>query len=51
MGCDSIVGLLQCSQGRCNGVPNYYNNIKGERVLTKRCVLLAQNTGIVFVPN
>ena len=51
MNFDGTVGILQGSQGRCNGVPNYYNNIKGERVLTKRCVLLAQNTGIVFVPN
>ena len=48
---DGTVGVLQCSQGRYNGMPQYYNNIKGERVLTKRCVLLAQNTGIVFVPN
>ena len=51
MSFEGIVGVLQESQGRYNGMPNYYNNTKGERVLTKRCVLLAQNTGIVFVPN
>ena len=48
---DGTVGILQCSQGRYNGMPNYYNNTKGERVLIKRCVLLAQNYGIVFIPN
>ena len=46
-----IVGVLQGSQGRHNGMPNYYNNTKGERVLIKRCVLLAQNAGIVFIPD
>ena len=43
---DCKVGVMQSSMK-----PNYYNNIKGERILIKRCVLLAQNTGIVFVPN
>ena len=40
------VGVMQSSMK-----PTYYNNTKGERVLTKRCVLLTQNTGIVFVPD
>ena len=31
--------------------PSYYNHTKGERILTKRCVFLTQNTGIVFVPD
>ena len=48
---DGIVGVLQGSQGRYHGMPNYYNNTKGEKVLIKRCVLLAQNSGIVFIPN
>ena len=48
---DGIVGVLQGSQGRYNGMPNYYNNTKGGRVLTKRCTLFAQNAGIVFISN
>ena len=47
---DGIVGVLQGSTGRHNGMPNYYNNTKGERVLIKKCVLFAQNAGIVFIP-
>ena len=50
MNFDGTVGILQCSQGRYNGMPNYYNNTKGERVLIKKCVLFAQNAGIVFIP-
>ena len=48
---DGIVGVLQGSTGLYNGMPQYYNNIKGGRVLIKRCVLLAQNTSIVFIPD
>ena len=51
MNFDGTVGILQCSQGRYNGMPQYYNNTKGGRVLIKRCVLLTQNAGIVFIPN
>ena len=48
---DGTVGILQSSTGRYNNMPQYYNNTKGEKVLIKRCVLLTQNTGIVFIPN
>ena len=51
MSFEGIVGVLQESQGRYNGMPNYYNNTKGGRVLTKRCTLFAQNSCIVFIPN
>ena len=51
MNFDGTVGILQSSMWRYNNMPQYYNNTKGERVLIKRCVLLAQNTGIVFIPN
>ena len=51
MNFDGTVGILQGSQGRHNGIPDYYNNTKGGRALIKRCVPLAQNTGIVFIPN
>ena len=51
MSFEGIVGVLQGSKGRHNGMPNYYNNTKGEKVLIKRCVLLTQNTGIVFIPD
>ena len=51
MSFDGIVGVLQGSTGLYNGMPQYYNNIKGGRVLIKRCVLLTQNTGIVFIPD
>ena len=51
MSFDGIVGVLQDSQGRHNSMPNYYNNTKGGRVLTKRCTLFAQNAGIVFISN
>ena len=44
------VGVFQGSDGFHNGKPDYYKSAKGARVLTKRCVLLAQNTGIVFIP-
>ena len=51
MSFDGIVGVLQGSQGRYHGMPNYYNNTKGGRVLVKRCVIFTQNSGIVFIPN
>lgn len=44
------VGILQGSEGFHNGKPDYYKSTKGERVLTRRCALLAQNTGMVFIP-
>jgi len=44
------VGVFQGSDGFHNGKPDYYKSTKGARVLTKRCALLAQNTGIVFIP-
>ena len=47
---DGTVGILQSSTGRYNNMPQYYNNTKGERVLIKKCVLFAQNAGIVFIP-
>ena len=43
---DGKVGVMQSSMK-----PTYYNNTKGERILIKKCTLLAQNTGIVFIPN
>ena len=51
MNFDGTVGILQSSMWRYNNMPQYYNNIKGGRVLTKRCTLLAQNAGIVFISN
>ena len=51
MNFDGTVGILQCSQGRYNGMPNYYNSINSIKALVKKCVLLAQNAGIVFIPN
>ena len=48
---DGIVGILQCSQGRYNNTPQYYNSINSIKALVKKCVLLAQNTGIVFIPD
>ena len=47
---DGAVGVFQGSSGRNNGTPNYYNSTKGERFLTRSCVLLAQNAGMVFIP-
>ena len=44
------VGILQGSGGFHNGKPDYYKSTKGERVLTRRCALLAQNAGMVFIP-
>ena len=46
---DGMIGILQGSQGRYNGMPHYYNSISGTKVLIKKCTLLAQNTGIVFI--
>ena len=51
MNFDGTVGILQSSMGRYNNMPQYYNNIKGGRVLVKRCVIFTQNSGIVFIPN
>ena len=48
---DGIVGVLQGSTGRHNGMPNYYNSTNGIKALTRKCVLLARNTGIVFIPD
>lgn len=44
------VGVLQGSEGFHNGTPDYYRSTKGEKVGVRRCVLLAQNTGMVFIP-
>jgi hypothetical protein len=43
-------GILQGSEGFHNGKPDYYKSTKGAKGLTKRCVLLARNAGIVFIP-
>ena len=43
---DGKIGIMQSSMK-----PSYYNNTKGERVLIKKCTFLAQNTGIVFIPD
>ena len=47
---DGIVGVFQGSEGFHNGKPDYYKSTKGVKVLTKRCALLAQNAGMVFIP-
>ena len=45
---DSKVSVLQGSQGRNNGTPNYYVDTDGERHLFGRCVVLRANAGIQF---
>ena len=47
---DGIVGVFQGSEGFHNGKPDYYKSTKGAKVSTKRCALLAQNAGMVFIP-
>ena len=47
---DGIAGVFQGSEGFHNGKPDYYKSTKGAKVLTKRCALLAQNAGMVFIP-
>ena len=44
------VGILQGADGFHNGKPDYYKSTKGAKVLTRRCALLAQNAGMVFIP-
>ena len=46
---DGTVGVLNCSQGFHNGKVDYFFNTKGERFLSKKCVLLAHPTGLVVV--
>ncbi len=50
MNFNGATGVFQGSGGFHNGKPDYYKSTEGARVLTKRCVLLAQNAGIVFIP-
>ena len=47
---DGTIGVFQGSEGFHNGKSDYYKSTKGERVLTRRCALLAQNAGMVFIP-
>lgn len=44
------VGILLGSDGFHNGKPDYYKSTKEERVRMRRCALLAQNAGMVFIP-
>ena len=46
--CDGKVSVLQGSQGRNNGTPNYYVGTDGVRHLFGRCIVLRANTGIQF---
>lgn len=44
------VGILLGSDGFHNGKPDYYKSTKEEKVRMRRCALLAQNAGMVFIP-
>lgn len=46
--CNGKVSVLQGSQGRNNGTPNYYVDMDGVRHLFGRCAVLRANTGIKF---
>ena len=44
------VGILQRAEGFHNGKPDYYRATKGEKVRPRKCELIAQNAGMVFIP-
>lgn len=47
---NGTIGVMQCSSGRNNGGVDYFKSTKGHKAAPRRCVLLAQNTGMVFIP-
>ena len=44
------IGVMQCSGGRSNGKVEFFKSTKGNKTTPKKCVLLAQNAGMVFIP-
>ena len=44
------IGVMQCSGGRNNGKVEFFKSTKGNKTTPKKCVLLAQNAGMVFIP-
>ena len=47
---NGTIGVMQCSGGRSNGKVEFFKSTKGNKTPQKKCVLLAQNAGMVFIP-
>ncbi len=47
---NGTIGVMQCSGGRNNGKVEFFKSTKGNKTPPKKCVLLAQNAGMVFIP-
>lgn len=47
---NGTIGVMQCSGGRNNGKVEFFKSTKGNKTTPKKCVLLAQNAGMVFIP-
>ena len=47
--CEGKVAVMQRSQGRNNGFPNYYFDAEGNRYNANKCKFIQNNKGICFV--